>query len=394
MKQTRRGFMGSAAAATLISACATTPIGKASNPDLEIFDAEAHSLLDVSARLEVLASGYTWSEGPVWDRARNSLYFTDVPENIAWKWSEASGATEFLAPSGIAREQATGFREPGANGLAISQDGSLLICNHGRRAVERMDFETGHRKIIAATFNGKKFNSPNDVVEAPDGSLFFTDPPYGLEGLNASPLKQMAVNGVYCRSPEGEIARIVDDMTFPNGAALSPDEGWLYVSQSDPDAPLIRRFKLEAGAIAQQDGDDIWFDARNFMHPVGGLPDGMAVTVEGHVLLAGPGGVLVIDRDGQCLGRVFTGRASANCAFGEDGRTLFITTGDRLVSVRCRRAGLGWVSFFSFLAPGRVAVSLGGFGALPLVSRLVSRLVSVRCVEFEGVGAPTGLMSM
>ncbi|HBN91334.1 MAG TPA: gluconolactonase, partial [Hyphomonas sp.] len=110
--------MGSAAAATLISACATTPIGKASNPDLEIFDAEAHSLLDIFARLEVLASGYTWSEGPVWDRARNCLYFTDVPENIAWKWSEASGATEFLAPSGVAREQATGFREPGANGLA------------------------------------------------------------------------------------------------------------------------------------------------------------------------------------------------------------------------------------------------------------------------------------
>ena len=119
MKQTRRGFMGSAAAATLISACATTPIGKASNPDLEIFDAEAHSLLDIFARLEVLASGYTWSEGPVWDRARNCLYFTDVPENIAWKWSEASGATEFLAPSGVAREQATGFREPGANGSCL-----------------------------------------------------------------------------------------------------------------------------------------------------------------------------------------------------------------------------------------------------------------------------------
>ena len=338
MKQTRRGFMGSAAAATLISACATTPIGKASNPDLEIFDAEAHSLLDVSARLEVLASGYTWSEGPVWDRARNSLYFTDVPENIAWKWSEASGATEFLAPSGVAREQATGFREPGANGLAISHDGSLLICNHGRRAVERMDFETGHREIIAATFNGKKFNSPNDVVEGPDGSLFFTDPPYGLEGMNDSPLKEQDANGVYRLSPDGEITRLIDTMTFPNGIVLSPDSQTLYVSQSDPDQPVILRMAPDGSSSS------VLFDAKPFMSDTApGLPDGMAVTRSGHIFATGPGGVFLLASDGKPLARINTGKATANCCFGDaDGRTLYMTAHDTLMRIRTTSIGLAW----------------------------------------------------
>ena len=315
--------------------------GLAGAAEFEIFDPAFADVIDTADTGRTLSTGHLWAEGPAWDRERQRLYFTDVPRNRAYCWSDAAGVDVFLDPSGVAPDQAGGMREPGANGLMMGHSGELLICNHGARALEARDFATGERRVLAAQFDGQRFNSPNDLIEAGDGTIYFTDPPYGLEGLNASPLKQMAVNGVYCRSPEGEIARIVDDMTFPNGAALSPDEGWLYVSQSDPDAPLIRRFKLEAGAIAQQDGDDIWFDARNFMHPVGGLPDGMAVTVEGHVLLAGPGGVLVIDRDGQCLGRVFTGRASANCAFGEDGRTLFITAGDRLVSVRCRMAGLG-----------------------------------------------------
>jgi gluconolactonase len=338
MIQTRRGFMGSAAAATLLSACSTRTDPAPSASHVEIFDPAATGLIDASAPIETLSSGYTWSEGPVWDRARNCLYFTDVPGNIAWKWSEASGATEFLNPSGIALEETTGFREPGANGLAIAQDGSLLICNHGRRAIEKMDFATGQRETLAATFNGKKFNSPNDIVEAPDGSLFFTDPPYGLKRMNDSPLKEQDANGVYRLSPDGSLTRLIDTMTFPNGAALSPDSQTLYVSQSDPDQPVILRMSPDGASSS------ILFDAKPFMSDSAlGLPDGMAVASSGHIFATGPGGVFLLSPDGKPLARINTGKATANCCFGDaDGQTLYMTAHDTLVRIRTKATGLAW----------------------------------------------------
>lgn len=306
----------------------------------EVFDAAFEEVVDTSAPARLLSTGHWWSEGPAWDAERQTLYFTDVPRNCAYSWSKADGDGVFLSPSGVEPELAKGMREAGANGLLLSQNGELLICNHGRRAVEARDFASGERRVLTSEFEGNRFNSPNDLIEAADGTIYFTDPPYGLDGLNASPAKEMDVNGVYRLDTDGTLTRLVDDMTFPNGMALSPDERWLYVSQSDPAAPMIRRFKLgEDGSL--EAGEAIWFDAKPYMHEVGGLPDGMAVTSKGHVMLAGPGGVLVITQDGECLGRIFTGRASANCTFGEDGKTLFITAGDRLVSVRTKVQGLG-----------------------------------------------------
>ena len=194
---------------------------------------------------------------------------------------------------------------------------------------------------MVSEYGAQRFNSPNDLIEASDGTIYFTDPPYGLEGLNDSALKEMEVNGVYRIDTDGQSSRLVEDMTFPNGVALSPDEKWLYVSQSDPEAPLVRRYAISEGELQNPGGEKAWFDARRFMHPVGGLPDGMAVTAQGYVLLAGPGGVLVITASGECLGRIATGKPTANCAFGEDGRTLFITASDRLIAVRTKVTGLG-----------------------------------------------------
>lgn len=307
----------------------------------ETFSPEFDRIVDRGAGTRLLSIGHQWSEGPAWDRSRQKLYFTDVPRNRAYSWSSSEGIRIFLDPSGVDPVKAKDMREPGANGLLLARSGELLICNHGARAVQSRDFESRSRKTLVERFEGLRFNSPNDLIEASDGTIYFTDPPYGLAGLNASPLKEMTINGVYSLAPSGAINRLVDDMTFPNGVVLSPDESWLYVSQSDPEAPLIRRFAIENGARKADDAGEIWFDARPYMHEAGGLPDGMAVGAQGHIFLAGPGGVLVIDPDAKCLGRIVTGRATANCAFGEGGRTLFITAADRLVAVQTYTTGLG-----------------------------------------------------
>jgi len=302
---------------------------------IELFDDRLHDVVDITQEAEMLSMGYQWIEGPAWDKTRGRLYFTDVPQNKAYIWTQDEGVSVFLDPSGIETTKAKGFREPGANGLLLNNDGKLIICNHGKRSVEIMDLDTLDRETLTQNFDGKRFNSPNDVIGAKDGSLYFTDPPYGLEGLNASPLKDMLVNGVYKLSKNGSVDRILDDMTFPNGIALSPDENWLYISQSDPKAPYIRRINL-----MDQTQDSIWFNAESYMKDGAGLPDGMAVSQEGYLFATGPMGVFIIHPSGDVLGRLNTGRACANCTFGESGSTLFITAQDRLLKIKTRHKGL------------------------------------------------------
>ena len=294
---------------------------------LDIFDDRILDVIDPSATLIQRAEGFTWSEGPAWDPVRSRLYFSDVPENKAWMWSEADGKSLFLDPSGAA--EAEGFREPGSNGLLYANDGSLLVCNHGLRRVERLNIETRERSVVADQFDGKPFNSPNDVIEASDGTIYFTDPPYGLEGMNESPLKALPFNGVYRLRPGGAVELLLDDMTFPNGVALSPDETRLYVSQSDPDLPVLREVALGAGGEILS--DRVLFDGTPFaVDGSPGLPDGMAVDAVGRIFLTGPGGIFVIEPDGVVLGRIRMPKATANCAFGGDGSKLFITSSDVL----------------------------------------------------------------
>ncbi|NQY40850.1 MAG: SMP-30/gluconolactonase/LRE family protein [Henriciella sp.] len=333
------GAVGLAACAT--GRGVTQSSGGLTDLGIDAISPELSKFVATDAPIETLATGYQWSEGPTWDRARARLYFTDVPQNKAFLWRRDDAVSVFMDPSGGADTE--GFREPGANGLWYAADGSLLICNHGHRAVERMDLETGEVTSLANSFDGQKLNSPNDLVQARNGVIYFTDPPYGLEGLNDSPLKQQDANGVYRLDPDGSVTRLVSDMTFPNGIALSPDQSVLYVSQSDPDAPLLRAFELsQSGDVIS---NKVLFDASSYMHAYSpGLPDGMAVCDQGGVFVTGPGGVFVLDPNGRVLGRVRTGGATANCAFGEDGRTLFITAGDRLLRVRTKVQGVQWSS--------------------------------------------------
>lgn len=303
---------------------------------LDVFDHTVRALVSGDQFMDVLSSGHSWLEGPAWDRAHQTLYFTDVPENKAFAWSREKGVRIFLDPAGISNDEANGFREPGLNGLLLGRDGTLLMCNHGRRAVESMDLATQKRTTLVNDYNGRAFNSPNDLIQSTDGLIYFTDPPYGLEGLDRSPLKEMETNGVYALSPDGAVERILSEMTFPNGVALSPDQRWLYVSQSDPKAPHIRRVDLRSGH------DEVWFDAAPHVQDGPGLPDGMAVATSGHVFATGPAGVTILSPEGEALGRIRLDRPCANCAFGEDGHTLFVAAQDQLLRVRTSVKGLAW----------------------------------------------------
>ena len=303
------------------------------NDEIAVWDESLSKVISRNSRIEVIAEGFQWSEGPAWDKKRQQLYFSDVPQNKAYVWSEAQGLKTFLDPSGIPNDQAEGFREPGSNGLLMSPDGNLLIANHGKRAIEHMNIDTKERKTIVGSYGDLSLNSPNDIVLARDGTLFFTDPPYGLEGINDSPMKELSFSGVYKLSVDGKLSVIDDTQTYPNGIALSPDEKTLYVAVSDSEFPKI--IKYAKNDYNEFGNAEFWFDAKPYQDQgLPGLPDGMAVADSGHVFATGPGGVFILSPDGKVLGQIKTGRATANCTFGDDGKSLYITAGDRLLRVK------------------------------------------------------------
>lgn len=335
----RRDVLTGAAALTF-SACKNNgpqPDAQAESA-LEAFAPQFYDFIDQGAKLSVLGEGYGWSEGPAWDPQRQQLYFTDVPGNTAYVWKDGRGVDVFLSPSGAIVD---GFREPGANGLIYGRKGNLILCNHGKRAVESLDLETQQRTTLAQSYEGKAFNSPNDVIESQSGELYFTDPPYGLEGLDSSPLKEQPHNGVYHLRSDGRAVLLISDLTFPNGVALSPDERWLYTAQSDPNAMHLYRLDLtQPGAEKELLVDFAPYSGPDFP----GLPDGMVIDKNGYIFATGPGGVFIISPSGTVLGRIKTGKGSANCTFGEDGSTLFITNHDRLVKIPTLTQGLAWRS--------------------------------------------------
>ena len=306
---------------------------------LDVFDERFYELISRQTKADILAEGFQWSEGPCWDLKKNKIYFTDVPQNKAYSWSAKKGLQTFLSPSGEANVE--GFREPGANGLFFDHQSRLLLCNHGRRSIEVVQTDSKTRETLTQSFRGKKFNSPNDIVATRDGHMFFTDPPYGLAGLDASNLKELPFNGVYHLAPNGKVKLIDRKLTFPNGIAISKDGRTLYVSQSDPNKPILMRYNLDASHKVMN--KTILFDFAAFMKPdVHGLPDGMTLDEAGNIFTTGPGGIYVITPEGHALGRLSLDRASSNCSFGEDGKTLFVTNQDRLLRMETQSLGLRW----------------------------------------------------
>lgn len=307
------------------------------------FDPAFDAVVAPDARIEKLTGDeFTWSEGPAWVKSGGFLLFNDVPANRMYRWSDADGLSAFLEPSGYTGPEMDTLREAGANGLFSEPAGTVLLADSGSRLVARFDPVTKERVVLASHFDGKRFNSPNDVVLRSDGAVFFTDPPYGLKDMDDSPAKEQPVNGVYRIDPDGSVHLVDGTLSFPNGIALSPDERTLYVAISDPKRPVLIAYALDAAGNAT--GSRVFADASDLMGDgVHGLPDGMAVSADGLVFATGPGGVLVFDAIGKRLGRIETGSAVANVAFGgNDGRTLYMTSHKFLARVPVNATGLGF----------------------------------------------------
>jgi len=310
---------------------------------IERLDPALDRLIARDARVEILAQGYDWSEGPVWVKSGGFLLFSDVPQNMIVKWKGGEGAREWLKPSGYTgRDPREG--ELGSNGLVIDPEGRLVICQHGDRRMARMEAPllapAAKFTTLADRYEGARFNSPNDAVFHSNGDLYFTDPPYGMVKQFDDPMREIAYQGVFRRHRNGSVSLLTREMTIPNGLAFSPDEKTLYVSQSDPEEPIWRAFDvLPDGSLGSS---RILFDAGALAKTRRGLPDGLKVDTEGNLFATGPGGVLILSPVGRHLGTILTGQATGNCAFGDDGQTLYITADMYLMGVRLKSAGLGF----------------------------------------------------
>lgn len=304
------------------------------------FDPALKTLISIDTKIEVLASGYIWTEGPVWLKESNSLLFSDVPANTIYHWNENEGVKVFLKPSGY-----TGLgsysEEPGSNGLIINQKGELVACEHGDRRVSAMPLTSGGKRTLADNFQGKRFNSPNDIVQHSSGAYYFTDPPYGLPNKQDDASRELDF-GVYRIATDGKVTLVANDLVRPNGLAFSPDEKILYVAQSYIDRAIYMAYAVKPDGTLEK--GKVLFDATPILNegPFTGLPDGMKIDKKGNLFATGPGGVLIISPEGKLLGRIETGLGTANCAWGDDGSTLYITAKNYLCRVRTLTKGIGF----------------------------------------------------
>jgi len=313
---------------TLLSAQQKRTIGSVKRllPEMDQFVA-------LGAEIEILAEGFGWSEGPVWVDRLDAVLFSDVPGNKIYRWEEKKGLSVFLDPSGhtgIAPRAKKGSLnavnrdESGSNGLVLDKNGQLIICMHGDRRVARLtnwgkkDFTT-----IVGKYQGKYFNSPNDLVYAKNGDLYFTDPPYGLKDGDNDALKELPFNGVFKLNSSGEASLIIDNLTRPNGIAVSNDQKTLYVAVSDPKDRRIMAYDITPDGV---ENPRVFFNDDALGKGSRGNFDGLKIHPSGTIFATGPGGVLIITPEGKHLGTIKTEEKTANCAFDSKFEYLYMTT--------------------------------------------------------------------
>ena len=287
---------------------------------IEEYSSVLRQIVPEEAMVEQIAAGFGFTEGPVW--RGDHLLFSDIPRNRIVRWrrlGEGPEITTFRCPSG------------NSNGLTLDKSGRLIACEHSMRCITRTEID-GSITVLADRYKGRRLNSPNDVVVRSDGSIYFTDPPYGLKDLSI--WKELPFNGVYRLTPDGELVLLVDDFDRPNGLAFSPDETILYVD--DTAKSHIRAFDVSPdGNISN---DRVLIDMKS---PDQGGPDGMKVDQKGNIYSTGPGGLWIIDPNGQCLGRIILPELPANVAWGdEDWRTLYITARTGVYRMRLAISGI------------------------------------------------------
>jgi gluconolactonase len=312
--------------------------------EIERLDPALDALVPKDAKLEVIAEGFDWSEGPLWIPADGGfLIFADVLQNVIYRWDASGGKREYVRPSGYTRGGRRGG-EMGANGSTLDADGTLIICQHGDRRVARMlaplAKPAARYATVAGRYDGKRFNSPNDVAAHSNGAIYFTDPPYGLEKNMDDPKKELPHQGVYRVTPDGTVTLLTSYLERPNGIAFSPDEKTLYVANSHGPRPIWMAYPvLDDGMLGE---GKVFFDATELSKKEKGAPDGLEVDEHGNLFASGPGGVLIFTPEGKHLGTLKTGQATSNVAFGEDGKTLFITADMYVLRIPLSTKGKGF----------------------------------------------------
>jgi gluconolactonase len=324
-----------------VTAAASSPV------QLDRLDPAVDEIVPKDAKLEKIATGFKWVEGPVW--LNGALYFAEIPSDSIRKWTPGQGVSMFLTPSGYRGSEPYGGPESGSNGMTVDAQGRLTVAGHAQRDVYRLESLSPDAQItiLADSDKGKKLNSPNDVVYRSDGSLYFTDPPYGLRTQTDSDKeKELKVNGVY-RIPHAleqkagaapkssELQLLVSDLPRPNGIAFSPDEKYLYVDNSEPKKIWMRYRVQPDGRLAEA---KLFYDATADTRP--GAPDGMKVDEKGNVYSAGPGGVWIFSPEGKPLGTIVMPEKTANVAWGgDDHKTLYITASSSIYRIHLNVAG-------------------------------------------------------
>jgi gluconolactonase len=314
---------------------------------VERLDASVDRIIPANAILECIATGYTWTEGPVW--VKDSLFFADIPGNSINKWTPATGASTFLHPSGYKGSVPYGGSEPGSNGMTLDRLGRLTVAGHAQRDIYRLESLDPQAPvtILADSYQGKQLNSPNDLVYKSDGSIYFTDPPYGFRTQrDDDPDKQLSVNGVYriphalqqkpgVQPARADLQLLVSDLTRPNGIAFSPDEKYLYVDNSAP-RKLWMRYRVQPNGTLTE--GKVLYDATSDPRP--GNPDGMKVDEEGNIYSAGQAGVWIFSPEGKPLATILLTERVANVAWaGQDRNVLYITASSSVYRVKLKIAG-------------------------------------------------------
>ena len=294
-------------------------------------DPRFDALVPPDARIERLAEGFVFTEGPVWDRAESRLLFSDVRGNGVYEWTESAGTSPVIEP--VFEGDRTGLRSVSSNGLTLDAEGRLVMCEHGNRLISRVEAD-GTRTTLVDRYEGNRLNSPNDATYASDGWLYFTDPGSALEGRDASPLRELDFNGIYRLSPDGDLELLYRDQSRPNGIALSPDESVLYVANSDPEQKVWMAYDLGENGVSNP---RVFFDVND--ETAEGAADGLKVDDAGNLFATGPGGVWVIAPDGTHLGSIMPDEVPANVAWGDDGRTLYMTARTGLYRIRLATGG-------------------------------------------------------
>ena len=306
----------------------------ATTGSVERLDPRMDQLIAKDAVIEILADGHVWTEGPLWVEDGQYLLYSDIPPNQIYKWSERGGKELYLEPSGYTGEDKRAG-EPGSNGLLLDAQGRLVLCQHGDRRLARMipaiDEPSARFETIVGDYEGKRFNSPNDAVYDKAGNLYFTDPPYGLEGNVDDPAKELDYQGVFRYSTEGRTTLLAADIPRPNGIGLSPDETKLYVASSEG-APQWS--VIDISPTGEASNQRVFHDNPDAQSP--GAPDGLKIDDAGHIWATGPGGVWVFSPDGTVLGKIKTGERTSNCAFNADKSILYMTCDDYLMRIKLR----------------------------------------------------------